>query len=123
MVRTLAVPADWRDAIRRRDRAQAVHLPGHGRGAGRVDHVHSQAANSARNWDYRYCWLRDSYFVIQTPIASAPPTPWRLSHFIDHIIAASNADSLQPLYGISEIRVPRRGSSPAFPLCGMGPAL
>ena len=23
-----------------------------------------ESANSGRNWDYRYCWLRDSYFVV-----------------------------------------------------------
>jgi GH15 family glucan-1,4-alpha-glucosidase len=23
-----------------------------------------EAANSGRNWDYRYCWLRDGYFVV-----------------------------------------------------------
>jgi len=23
-----------------------------------------EAANSGRNWDYRFCWLRDGYFVV-----------------------------------------------------------
>ena len=23
-----------------------------------------EAPNSARNWDYRFCWLRDAFFVV-----------------------------------------------------------
>jgi GH15 family glucan-1,4-alpha-glucosidase len=23
-----------------------------------------EAPDSGRNWDYRYCWLRDAYFVV-----------------------------------------------------------
>ena len=23
-----------------------------------------EAPNSGRNWDYRYCWLRDAFFVV-----------------------------------------------------------
>lgn len=32
-----------------------------------------EAPNSSRNWDYRYCWLRDAYFTVQALM--------RLSHF------------------------------------------
>jgi len=28
------------------------------------DDVDSRGTGSGRNWDYRYCWLRDAYFVI-----------------------------------------------------------
>ena len=24
-----------------------------------------EAPHSGRNWDYRYCWLRDAYFVVR----------------------------------------------------------
>ncbi len=24
-----------------------------------------EAANSGRNWDYRFCWLRDAFFVVR----------------------------------------------------------
>ena len=27
-----------------------------------------------RNWDYRYCWLRDAYFVVNALNASPQPT-------------------------------------------------
>lgn len=56
--------------------------------------------NSGRNWDYRYCWLRDAYFTLRAMR--------RLGHFEElemfvsflKNIAASH-DKLQPVYGIS----------------------
>jgi GH15 family glucan-1,4-alpha-glucosidase len=24
-----------------------------------------EAPNSGRNWDYRYCWIRDAFFVVR----------------------------------------------------------
>ena len=24
-----------------------------------------EAAHSSRNWDYRYCWIRDAYYTVQ----------------------------------------------------------
>ncbi len=61
-----------------------------------------EAPHSTRNWDYRYCWLRDSYFVVQTlNRLGATRTMEAYLHYIDHIIASSTADTLQPLYGIT----------------------
>ncbi|MCB9586752.1 MAG: glycoside hydrolase family 15 protein [Polyangiaceae bacterium] len=57
-------------------------------------------AGSGRNWDYRYCWLRDTYFTLHAMR--------RLGHFEEmerfvsfaHNIAEGTA-ALQPVYGIS----------------------
>ncbi len=54
---------------------------------------------SGRNWDYRYCWIRDSYFTLRAMR--------RINH-VDEMEAfasfirnvASSSDDLQPLYGI-----------------------
>ena len=35
-----------------------------------------EAPGSQRNWDYRYCWLRDAYFVVHALNAWAQRSPW-----------------------------------------------
>ena len=102
-VRTLAVPADWQDAvIRAAITLKLCTYEDTGAVLAALTTSIPEAANSTRNWDYRYCWLRDSYFVIQTlNRLGATRTMEAYLHFIDHIIASSTADTLQPLYGIT----------------------
>jgi GH15 family glucan-1,4-alpha-glucosidase len=102
-VRTLAVPADWQDAvIRAAITLKLCTYEDTGAVLAALTTSIPEAAHSTRNWDYRYCWLRDSYFVIQTlNRLGATRTMEAYLHFIDHIIASSTADTLQPLYGIT----------------------
>lgn len=57
-----------------------------------------EAMGTERTWDYRYCWLRDSAFVVEALR--------RLSHlaegeqFIGFLRDVAEAGPLQPLYGI-----------------------
>lgn len=61
-----------------------------------------EAANSGRNWDYRYCWLRDSYFVVKAlNRLGATKTMQGYLRYILNIVAESGDESLKPLYGIS----------------------
>lgn len=56
---------------------------------------------AGRNWDYRFCWLRDSYFTLKAMR--------RLGHFEEmegfvgflKNIAEAHPDRLQPVFGIS----------------------
>ncbi|MEJ0087664.1 MAG: glycoside hydrolase family 15 protein [Pseudomonadota bacterium] len=102
-VRTLAVPADWQDAvIRAAITLKLCTYEDTGAVLAALTTSIPEAANSTRNWDYRYCWLRDSYFVVQTlNRLGATRTMEAYLHYIDHIIASSTADQLQPLYGIT----------------------
>jgi GH15 family glucan-1,4-alpha-glucosidase len=102
-VRTLAVPADWQDAvIRAAITLKLCTYEDTGAVLAALTTSIPEAAHSSRNWDYRYCWLRDSYFVIQTlNRLGATRTMEAYLHYIDHIIASSSADTLQPLYGIT----------------------
>ncbi len=102
-VRTLAVPADWQDAvIRSAITLKLCTYEDTGAVLAALTTSIPEAANSTRNWDYRYCWLRDSYFVVQTlNRLGATRTMEAYLHYIDHIIASSTADTLQPLYGIT----------------------
>jgi GH15 family glucan-1,4-alpha-glucosidase len=60
-----------------------------------------------RNWDYRYCWLRDASFTLQAFLAAGykeEASAWR--HWLDRAVAGSPAD-LQIMYGIAgERRLP-----------------
>jgi GH15 family glucan-1,4-alpha-glucosidase len=102
-VRTLAVPADWQEAvIRSAITLKLCTYEDTGAVLAALTTSIPEAPNSTRNWDYRYCWLRDSYFVVQTlNRLGATRTMEAYLHYIDHIIASSTADTLQPLYGIS----------------------
>jgi GH15 family glucan-1,4-alpha-glucosidase len=55
---------------------------------------------SGRNWDYRYCWLRDSYYVL-TSLSHIGhfEEMEKYASFIAHI-TQTDTGRLQPLYGI-----------------------
>lgn len=60
-----------------------------------------EAANTRRNWDYRYCWLRDSYFVVNAlNRLSTTNTMERYLSYLINIVAGSPEGRIQPVYGI-----------------------
>jgi len=123
-VRTLAVPADWQDAvIRSAITLKLCTYEDTGAVLAALTTSIPEAANSTRNWDYRYCWLRDSYFVVQTlNRLGATRTMEAYLHYIDHIIASSTADQLQPLYGITgDPRAEEKIATTLSGYRGMGP--
>jgi GH15 family glucan-1,4-alpha-glucosidase len=58
-----------------------------------------EAPHSGRNWDYRYCWLRDAYFVVKA--LNAIGASRSMEQYIAYILSiAGNVDTLAPCYGI-----------------------
>jgi GH15 family glucan-1,4-alpha-glucosidase len=59
-----------------------------------------EAAHSGRNWDYRYCWMRDAFFVVSA--LNRIGATRTMEDFISYIltIATGRADTLRPLYGV-----------------------
>ncbi len=65
-VRTLAVPLEWQDAVIRA--AITLKLCWYEETGGILAAMTTsipEAANSGRTWDYRFCWLRDAYYVVR----------------------------------------------------------
>jgi GH15 family glucan-1,4-alpha-glucosidase len=61
-----------------------------------------EAAGSTRNWDYRYCWLRDGYFVVDAlNRLGATDTMERYLRYIVDIVAGGGERPLQPVYRIN----------------------
>jgi pentatricopeptide repeat protein len=83
-----------------------------------------EAPHSGRNWDYRFCWLRDSYYTVQAlNRLGATKTMEQFLQYIFNIIAAHDRDrELQPVYGISgESDLSERTVSGLNGYRGMGP--
>ncbi|HAD05115.1 MAG: glucoamylase [Desulfuromonadales bacterium GWD2_61_12] len=60
-----------------------------------------ESANSGRNWDYRYCWLRDAYFVVNAlNRLGTTHTMERYLRYLVNVIANIGGGCLQPVYGI-----------------------
>ena len=61
-----------------------------------------EAPESGRNWDYRYCWLRDAYFVISVlNRLGATQTMERYLRYIINIAANADGQGLRPVYRIN----------------------
>lgn len=56
---------------------------------------------SGRNWDYRYCWLRDSYYTLSAfNLIGHFREMKAYSHYIQNILLSTNSH-VQPLYSIT----------------------
>ncbi len=61
-----------------------------------------EAPSSGRNWDYRHCWLRDGYFVVNAlNRLGATSTMERYLQYLVGIAAAASDGPIQPVYRIS----------------------
>lgn len=60
-----------------------------------------EAIGGARNWDYRYCWLRDATFSVLTLMEAGYPE--EAEAWCDWLLraVAGSADQIQPIYGIA----------------------
>jgi GH15 family glucan-1,4-alpha-glucosidase len=101
-VRALAIPYEWQEAVIRA--AITLKLNSYDDTGAIVAAMTTsipEAAGSGRNWDYRYCWLRDGYFVVNAlNRLGVTRTMERYIAYIVNIAANSGANPLQPVYGI-----------------------
>jgi GH15 family glucan-1,4-alpha-glucosidase len=100
-VRRLSISYDWQEAIIRA--AITLKLSNFDETGGIVAaHTTSipEAPGSGRTWDYRYCWLRDAYFVVQA--LNRIGATRTMEEFIAFTlsIATKSEQELRPLYSV-----------------------
>ncbi|QJR14070.1 glycoside hydrolase family 15 protein [Usitatibacter palustris] len=122
-VRDLSIPFEWQDDIIRA--AITLKLAAYDdTGAVIAAFTTSipEAPGSGRNWDYRFCWLRDAYFVVNA--LNRLNATRTMERYIGYIInvASQARGALQPVYRISgspELPEKELASLPGYR--GMGP--
>jgi GH15 family glucan-1,4-alpha-glucosidase len=101
-VRDLSIPFEWQDEIIRA--AITLKLAAYddtGAVIAAMTTSIPESPDSGRNWDYRFCWLRDAYFVVNAlNRLNATRTMERYLGYIINVAAGSEGH-LQPVYGIT----------------------
>lgn len=101
-VRNLAIPFEWQEAVIRA--AITLKLNAYDDTGAIIAAMTTsipEAEGSSRNWDYRFCWLRDSYFVVNAlNRLGATRTMERYLAYIINLAADAAGGPLQPVYGI-----------------------
>ena len=126
--RRLALPFEWQEAVTRA--AITLKLCAFEETGAIIAAMTTsipEAADTGRNWDYRYCWLRDSFFVVRALNSLAEvETMEDYLRYLNNIISGNEAEStdghLQPVFGIGlERRLTERSVSSLAGYRGMGP--
>ena len=60
-----------------------------------------EAPHSERNWDYRYCWIRDSYYTVQAlNRLGALDVLEKYLGYLRNIVDSAKGGQIQPLYSV-----------------------
>jgi GH15 family glucan-1,4-alpha-glucosidase len=123
-VHRLALPLEWQDAvIRAAITLKLCQYEETGAIVAAMTTSLPEAPDSGRNWDYRYCWLRDAFFVVRALNSlSEVGTMESYLAWLYNVVRASRGGHVQPLYGVGlEARLPERIVTTLPGYRGMGP--
>ena len=101
-VRGLATPLEWQAAVIRC--AITLKLCQHEETGAIVAALTTsipESAGSERNWDYRFCWLRDSYYTVQAlNRLGALDVLEKYLAYLRNIVDSAKGGQIQPLYSV-----------------------
>ncbi len=123
-VRHLALPLEWQDAvIRAAITIKLCSFEETGAIVAAMTTSIPEAPDSGRNWDYRYCWLRDAFLVVRAlNRLGAIHMMENYLRYLTNIVATADGGPIQPVYGVSlERRLPEREVPALSGYRGMGP--
>ena len=123
-VRGLAVPLEWQEVVIRS--AITLKLCQHEETGAIVAALTTsipEHAGSERNWDYRYCWIRDAYYTVQAlnRLGALDVLEGYLV-YLRNIVDEAKGGHIQPLYGVLGEAVLEERFAPGLAgYRGMGP--
>jgi GH15 family glucan-1,4-alpha-glucosidase len=102
--RALSLPLEWQEAVIRAAITLKLSLfEDTGAIVAAMTTSIPEAPNSGRNWDYRYCWLRDAFFVVRALNSlSEVATMEEYLRWLMNVVIRSGGGHIQPLYGIGQ---------------------
>lgn len=123
-VRGLATPFEWQDVVIRS--AITLKLCQHEETGAIVAALTTsipEHADSGRNWDYRYCWIRDAYYTVQAlNRLGALDVLETYLEYLRNIVENAKSGHIQPLYGVlGEAKLEERIAEGLPGYRGMGP--
>jgi GH15 family glucan-1,4-alpha-glucosidase len=123
-VRGLAIPLEWQKVVIRA--AITLKLCQHEETGAIVAALTTsipEAPGSGRNWDYRYCWIRDAYYTVQAlNRLGALDVLENYLGYLRNIVDASKGGHIQPLYAVSgEAKLEEREAEGLAGYRSMGP--
>ena len=123
-VRGLATPLEWQDEVIRC--AIALKLCQHEETGAIVAALTTsipEAPGSERNWDYRFCWIRDSYYTVQAlNRLGALDVLEKYLAYLRNIVDSAKGGQIQPLYSVmGEARLTETFAEGLAGYRGMGP--
>jgi len=98
-VRRLSIAYDWQDAVIRA--ANALKLSNFEETGAIVAALTTsipEAPGSGRTWDYRYCWIRDAYFVVKA--LNRLGATKTMEDFITFTLNIASENPLRPVYAV-----------------------
>ncbi len=98
----LAIPYEWQDAVIRA--AITLKLCAYeptGAIVAALTTSIPEAPGTQRNWDYRYCWVRDAYFVVRALNRLAAVRKME-NYFawLMNVMSSATESHIQPVYGV-----------------------
>lgn len=122
--RFLAIPFEWQDAVIRA--AITLKLSAYedtGAIIAAMTTSIPEAEHTQRNWDYRFCWLRDSFFTVHAlNRLGITRTMEQYLQYLVNIVASMDEEPLPPVFCINGSKeMPERIAEAFQGYRGMGP--